>query len=226
MVKSQAYSCLPILKRLIGIPCKISMQKTDLCYLYDAAYSGKSSSILQGIDRNMLSNRDIGFLCRYVCEYYLCWGPEETIQKLSRPVLRMMKLDNLVEEMKLPPEISPPERKIYLYFLMYPEYLKKYPKELFVIAIYQSVLRGDRKEFPRCFFSGGYGAEQNARICLLYALQTFGDCHTTEDCIRLMSSKQAVTFLRRTRLYNVLKRRYKSPISYVDDALQRSDILD
>ena len=116
--------------------------------------AAKSSSILQGIDRNMLSNRDIGFLCRYVCEYYLRWGPEETIQKSSRPVLRMMKLDNLVEEMKLPPEISPPERKIYLYFLMYPEYLKKYPKRIIRDSHLQSVLRGDRKEFPRCFFSG------------------------------------------------------------------------
>ncbi len=206
--------------------CKISMDKTDLCYLYDAVYSRKSSSILQGIGRNMLSARDIGFLCRYVCEYYLRWGPEETIQKLSRSVLRMMKLDNLVEEMKLPPEISLPERKIYLFFLMYPEYFKTYPKALFIIAIYQSVLRGDRKEFPRCFFSGGYGAEQNARICLMYALQAFAGCRTSDDCIRFMSSKQAVAFLRRAKLYNVMKQRYMSPIMYVDDALQRSGVLD
>ncbi len=197
-----------------------------MCYLYDTAYSGKNSSILHGIDRNKLSNGDIGFLCRYACEYYLRWGPEESIQKLSRPVLQIMKLDNLVEEMKLPPEISSPERKTYLYFLMYPEYLKTYPKKLFVIAIYQSVLREDRKGFPHCFFSGGYGAEQNARICLMYALQTFGNCHTAGDCIRLMSSRQAVTFLREVKLYSVMKRRYKSSILYVDDALRGSDMLD
>ena len=30
-----------------------------------------------------------------------------------------MKSDNLVEDMAVPPEISPPEKKIYLYFLIY-----------------------------------------------------------------------------------------------------------
>ena len=39
----------------------------------------------------------------------------------------MMKLDNLVEEMTLPPEISPPEKNMYLDFLMYQEYFEKYP---------------------------------------------------------------------------------------------------
>jgi len=173
----------------------------------------------------MLSGSDIGFLCRYACEYYLHWEPEETIRKLSRPVLRMMKLDYLVEEMECPPEISPPEKKIYLYSLMYPEHFGKNPKELFVTVIYQSVLKEYRKGFPRCFFSGGYGTEQNARICLMYALQTFGGCHTDSDCLRLMSSRQAVRFLRMAKLYNIMKRRYGSPKSYVRDALMMTGLL-
>ena len=101
------------------------MEKADLCHLYDAVYSERSDSILYEVSRNRLSDGDIGFLCRYACEYYLHWVPEETMQKLSRMVLQTMKLDNLVEEMKLPPEISPPEKKIYLYCLMYPEYFGK-----------------------------------------------------------------------------------------------------
>lgn len=208
-----------------GIPLQDFMDKGDLCYLYDTVYIGKSSSILHEVSRSRLSNSDIGFLCRYACEYYLRWGPEETIQRLSRAVLRIMKLDNLVEDMAVPPEISPPEKKIYLYFLMYREYFKKYPKELFVTAIYQSVLKGHRKECPRCFFSGGYGAEQNARICLMYALQTIGGCHTARDCTRLMSSRQAIPFLKKTKLYHVMKRRYKSPELYLRDALMMAGML-
>ena len=160
-----------------------------------------------------------------MCKYYLHWGPEETIQRLSGTVLRIMKSDNLVEDMAVPPEISPPEKKIYLYFLMYQEYFKKYPKELFVTAIYQSVFKGYRKEFPRCFFSGGYGAEQNARICLMYALQTIGGCNTARDCTRLMSSRQAVPFLRKAKLYHVMKRRYRSPELYLRDALMMAGML-
>ena len=201
------------------------MDKTDLCYLYDVVYSGRSSSILHEVSRNMLSNSDIGFLCRYACAYYLRWGPEETIQKLSKSVLRMMKLDNLVEEMTLPPEISPPEKNMYLDFLMYQEYFERYPKELFVTIIYQAVLKGYRKEFPRCFLSGGYGGEQNARICLVYALQTFGGCHTIRDCTQYMSSREAIPFLRKAKLYNIMKRRYKSPELYLREALMMVGIL-
>ena len=114
-----------------------------------------------------------------------------------------MKLDNLVEDMAVPPEISPPEKKIYLYFLMYQEYFKKYPKELFVTAIYQSVFK----------------------ICLMYALQTIGGCHTARDCTRLMSSRQAVPFLRKAKLYHVMKRRYRSPELYLRDALMMAGML-
>lgn len=133
------------------------MEKVDLCYLYDTVYSGRSGAILHEVSRDFLANRDIGFLCRYACEYYLRWGPEEVIQKLSKSVLQKMKLGSLVEEMRIPPEISPPEKMVYLYSLMYPEYLGKFPKEYFVTAFYQSVLSGYRKEFPRCFFPAGTG---------------------------------------------------------------------
>jgi len=202
------------------------MNKTDLCYLYDVAYSGRSRSIAYQVNRNMLSNDDIGFLCRYACEYYLRWGPEEAMQKLSRSILRIMKLDNLVEEMELPPDISPPEKKIYLHSLMYPGHFGKYHKEPFVTAIYRSVLNGSRKGFPRYFFFGGYGAEQNARICLMYALQAFGGCHTTRDCRQLMSSRQAVPFLKKAKLHKVMEQRYGSPESYASDALMMVGMLD
>lgn len=202
------------------------MEKADLCHLYDAVYSGRSDSILYEVSRNRLPDSDIGFLCRYACEYYLHWGPEETMQELSRMVLQTMKLDNLVEAMKLPPEISPPEKKMYLYCLMYPEYFRKYPKESFVTALYQSAISGHGKKLPRCFLSGSCGAEQNARICLMYALQTSGGCHTAGDCIRLTSARGAVSFLREVKLYQVMKRRYKTPAAYVNDALAMVGMLD
>lgn len=210
----------------IRIPNRTSMEKADLCHLYDAVYSGRTDSILYEVSRNRLSDGDIGFVCRYACEYYLHWGPEETIQKLSRMVLQTMKLDNLVEAMKLPPEISPPEKKMYLYCLMYPEYFRKYPKESFVTALYQSAISGHGKKLPRCFLSGSCGAEQNARICLMYALQTSGGCHTAGDCIRLMSARGAVSFLREAKLYQVMKRRYETPAAYVNDALAMVGMLD
>ena len=167
-------------KGKIRIPSRTSMEKADLCHLYDAVYSGRTDSILYEVSRKRLSDSDIGFLRRYVCEYYLHWGPEETMQKLSRMVLQTMKLDNLVEEMNL----------------------------------------------PRYFLSGSYGAEQNARICLMYALQTSGGCHTAGDCIRFMPSREMVSFLREARLYQVMNRRYKTPAAYVNDALAMVGMLD
>lgn len=202
------------------------MEKTDLYYLYDVVYSGQSRGILNEVSRDMLSNADIGFICRYACEYYLRWGPNKVIQELSGPVLQMMKIDNLVEKIKFPPEISPPERMYYLYYLMYPEYSIKNPKPLFVIVIYQSVLAGLMKNFPHSFFTGGDWAEQNAGICLMYALQVMAGCRTAEDCIQLMSSKQASSFLKRAKLYSIMRCQYKKPIAYVNDALMEVNLLD
>ena len=116
---------------------------------------------------------------------------------------------------------------MYLYCLMYPEYFGRYPKELFVTALYQSAISGHGNKLPRCFLSGSYGAEQNARICLMYVLQTSGGCHTVGDCIRLMSARGAVlSFLREAKLYQVMKRRYKTPELYVNDALAMVGMLD
>ena len=195
------------------------MEKSDLCYLYDSAYSGRSKTILNEVNRSFLTNKDIAFLCRYACEYYLRWGPDQVVKNLNLKILRTMKLDRLVEVMAFPPEISTPEKRIYLFTLMYPEILGPYHKEFFVIAFYRAVLSGERQEFPRSFFSGCQGAEQNARICLMYALRTYAGCRTAADCIRFMASPLALTFLKEAKLYYLMKRKYQTPMAYVRDSL-------
>ena len=195
------------------------MERSDLCYLYDSVYSGRTRTVSSDIGRAALSNKDIGFLCRYACEYYLHWTPEQAVKNLTKPILRAMKLENLVEEMSLPDEISAAERQVYLFTLMYPELLGEYRKEIFVTAFYRAVLAGDRAEFPRSFFSGCFGAEQNARICLMYALRTYAGCRTAADCVKFMASPLAVPFLKEAKLYYVMKRKYDTPLAYVHDSL-------
>lgn len=195
------------------------MEKADLYYLYDSAYSGMRKSILSGVGRDCLTNRDMAFICRYACEYYLRWGPKQIARKLNLQFLRMMKLDNLVKKITFPSEISAPEKRTYLFTLMYPEIFGPYHKEFFVITFYRAVLSGERQKFPRSFFSGSQGADQNARICLMYALSTYAGCRTAAECIEFMTSPLAPSFLKKAKLYYVMKRKYQTPPAYVRDAL-------
>lgn len=195
------------------------MDKRDLYYLYDTLYSGASKSVLQEVDSDMLTNQDIVDICRYACDKYLRWEPTKVIRHFVSIVMPQMKLEPLAARLVLPPEISQSERYVYLCSLMYPEHFKGYKKEFFVIGLYRSVIMGARSEFPRCFLSGSWGADQNARICLMYALQSFAGCNTTQECVRYMSSKRAVPFLKEARLYYTMKRRYKEPLTFVNNAL-------
>lgn len=195
------------------------MEKADLYFLYDSAYSGMRKSILSGVSRDFLTNRDMAFICKYACEYYLRWGPKQIALKLNLQVLRMMKLDNLVKKIRFPSEISTPEKRTYLFTLMYPEILGPYHKEFFVIAFYRTVLSGERQKFPKSFFSGSQGADQNARICLMYALRTYAGCGTAAECIEFMTSPLASSFLMKAKLYHVMKRKYQTPLAYVRDAI-------
>lgn len=195
------------------------MQKRDLYYLYDSLYSGSSDSILREIDQDMMTNQDIVNICRYACDNYLRWQPADVIRNFTDVVIQKMKLEPIVARLKLPPEVSLPERYAYLCTLMYPEHFGGYKKEFFVIGLYRSVLTGARDEFPRCFLSGSWGADQNARICLMYALQSFAGLSTPQECVRFMASKRATPFLKEARLYYTMKRRYRDPMTFVSNAL-------
>ena len=195
------------------------MEKRDLYYLYDTLYSGAVKSILQIVDSDMLTNQDIVDICRYACDKYLRWKPSKVIRYFISIVLPKMKLEPLAAMLVLPPEVSQSERYVYLCTRMYPEHFKGYKKEFFVIGLYRSVIMGGRSKFPRGFLSGSWGADQNARICLMYALQSFAGCKTPQDCVRFMASKRAVPFLKEARLYYTMKCSYKEPLIFVNNAL-------
>lgn len=195
------------------------MQLTDLYYIYDSVYSGENKNIFREIPRDMISNNDIAIICRYACEYYLRWTPETAICCLTKDVITRMKLDTFIKHLILPEDLSSAETRMYLYSLMYPELFKDVSKEAFVVEYYRAVLFGYIKKFPRLFLSGSLAGERNALICLMYALQVIGGCQTITECINLMSSKRkAVTFLKKVRLYTIMKRRYKDPIDYLKAA--------
>lgn len=193
----------------------------SLYYFQDLAYASQNPRIFTQISDQDLSDRGIGLICRRACEYYLHWTPEEAVVNFTKEVWERMCVDLLIRRLRLPNYYSPCERTLYLYQLMYPELFSQIDHRTSVIRIYQTVLSGQLTSFPRAFLSGGKRkSNPNACYCLIYALQTYGGCRTEEAARQMMSGSRAIPFLREVRLYDIYQRKYRCPVTFVDDAIR------
>lgn len=192
----------------------------SLYYFQDLAYANQNPRIFTQIQDQDLSNRGIGLICRRACEYYLHWTPEEAVMKFTPAIWKKMCVDLLIRRIRLPDYYSPSEHTLYLYQLMYPELFSQIDHRTSVIRIYQSVLSGQLTSFPRAFLSGNKASNRNACYCLIYALQTYGGCQTEGAARQMMSGSRAIPFLREVRLYDIYQRKYRCPVTFVDDAIR------
>lgn len=192
----------------------------SLYYFQDLAYANQNPRIFTQIQDQDLSNRGIGLICRRACEYYLHWTPEEAVMKFTPAIWKKMCVDLLIRRIRLPDYYSPSERTLYLYQLMYPELFSQIDHRTSVIRIYQSVLSGQLTSFPRSFLSGNKASNRNACYCLIYALQTYGGYQTEGAARQMMSGSRAIPFLREVRLYDIYQRKYRCPVTFVDDAIR------
>ena len=192
----------------------------SLYYFQDLAYANQNPRIFTQIRDQDLTNRGIGLICRRACEYYLRWTPEEAVMKFTPKVWEKMCVDLLIRRIRLPNYYSPNERTLYLYQLMYPELFSQIDHRTSAIRMYQAVLSGKLSSFPRAFLSGNKAADLNACHCLIYALQTYGGCKTEEAARQMMSGNRAIPFLREVRLYDIYQRKYRSPLTFLNDAIR------
>lgn len=196
-----------------------SKDNTYLYYLYDAAYAGMRSSVFADTDERV-TNDMVGELCRYAFGYYTGWTPEQTIEYLSDEYLELMRLDPVVEKLRLPQGIPSSEHLNYLLWVMYPKDAPCKCREDGVIHCYEDRLKTGEK-MPCNFFYGTPEAEQNGRICLLHALNEKANCKSKRECVEFLRSKDAATFLKSVKLYNHMQKHYHSPLVYLADALAK-----
>ena len=196
------------------------MEQADLCYFYDCLYVGQNFNIFHAIKKKNITNEMIAFMCRYACEYYLKWSKEDVCEKFSDEIINRMKLREMVELFDLPNYVPKSDFMNYLLHSMYPDEKELGTKEGYIIQCYERVMLGDEPVYPRGFMTGGKESDQNASVCLLYALLVLQKCKNKVECARFMFTPQASAFLHDAKLHNVMKRSYGSPQMFIKCAIK------
>lgn len=197
------------------------MRKADLCYLYDELRLGNIRSIAEKVGSEEITNNDIVTICRYACDDYLHWSPEETLDNLDVNVLAEMNLSGVVKYLKLPRGCCKEGIPQYLVQLMYPECRDVFTNKRIAIEIFERVLDGRLPKMPGGFLTGSPKAEENLMYCLIYVLQTKGGCKTARDYINCMRLHGINEFLNKYKLLNPLSKIHISKIEFTKRAIMK-----
>lgn len=161
---------------------------------------------------------------RYAFEIFLGWSPEEAGNRICPEVIKMMKLDMVMNYLKLPPEVLKEEDYKYIVYRLYPQI--NYDIENLTIKVFKDVLSGKRERFSKNYFVGRDG-KKRAYICLLWLINKpeFPEIfYSSEDIYKYFSiPSKGEKFLNSNKLQNVMKKEFGDPVSYIHEALDSSE---
>lgn len=166
---------------------------------------------------NEKTAREIG---RFAFTYYMQWTPNDIKTRLTRDILRQLKLDKLFEKyVDFPHELNVKKDMHYYAHWLYPE-LIPYDIRSSVLNVYRGVLDGKRALFSMNFFNDDYALER-AEICLQEALKR-SEFKNEYEMYALFASPDVGEFLERYKLTKPAQMYYKTPMHYLYSSLPES----
>ena len=148
---------------------------------------------------------------RFAFSYYLRWSPQDIKTRLTKDILKRLKLDKLFEKYAdFPHELNSKKDMFYYAHWLYPNIIP-YDIRTSVLNVYRGVLDGKRNLFSMNFFNDDYALER-AEICLQEALKR-NEFKNEYEMYALFASDKAADFLEKYKLSKPVQMYYKnSPI--------------
>lgn len=125
----------------------------------------------------------VKYLTQYLVEEKLKLTPEKALQELDLGTMKEWNLDIIAKYVDKPVEFGK-ENVNHLIYFAYPDLTKPSEEEL-AIMVYNDVLEGKRKTFPKNYFLNGHLGERRAITCFKYLC---------EDILKLDKEGIAETF--------------------------------
>lgn len=150
-------------------------------------------------------------LIRYVCETYLQWSPQKIRISLTTDILKKWHLFYLMRHIRFRPEVDPMQDTGYIACLLYPDLIKVDDRAV-CIAVYERLLSGEIKKFPKDFFSGREGMNR-VSYCLKYAIDNYTNFTSVQDMYHFFGTNECTKSLREWRLATHIKELYDSPVT-------------
>jgi hypothetical protein len=149
------------------------------------------------------------------------WSPKEAYYGFNENVAELLRLKHLVKYINFPPEFDPETDYYFVVARVYPEIVKIDVKER-TLQMYQQLLDGKIKKFPKKFLEGRDG-EMRALFCLKYAIQNYGTFRNIEHLYEAFSGSEGVEFLKKVKLYQPCLVLYNFPIDYLHDIFSKTE---
>ena len=143
------------------------------------------------------ANQQRAIICiRYALEEVLGWSEEESVKKFDDYIIRLMKLERIVDFIKYPNEVRPRDPK-YILSLVYPGYINLNLRQM-IIDVYKSIIE-KKAQFPREYFAGANGFYRYC-ICLEYLLTHYHPISSIDELYQFLTSSEGKKFLYTYRL--------------------------
>lgn len=194
-----------------------SQEKEWIIDNYWKVYQGEIKCFSPYFFQKEHRKKRITVIFRYFIEEIKGYKPEEAYQKVTYEDLKQYKLVPLLRYIPKPDEIDKKDL-IYLFAYIYP-HLYSFPtqKEL-TISLYKKVLSGERKNFPKGYFSKGLLGEERAKYCLEYLVYEILQLKTVEEIEKVLN----VDILRQYKLKIVLNVLYISLCDLIESVFKKN----
>ena len=140
--------------------------KEEVVMVYEKLLNGKAKALSQFFFQPKYLNERITILLKYIIEEKMCITPEEALTKLTMDVMNQYKIKGVLKYIDCPDEYGDNDLAYVVYYA-YPELPQPTCKEL-SIKVYQEVLDGKRKNFPKNYFINSNYGEDRAKYCFKY----------------------------------------------------------
>ena len=196
---------------------KIESAYLDIIAEYNDILCGIKKRFSKDANINEVTAREVG---RFAFDYYMQWTPHDIKTRLTKDILKQLKLDKLFEKYAdFPHELNSKKDMYYYAHWLYPEIIP-YDIRNSVLNVYRGVLDGKRNLFSMNFFNDDYALER-AEICLQEALKR-NEFKNEYEMYALFASDQAAEFLEKYKLSKPAQMYYKTPMHFLYSALPDS----
>ena len=196
---------------------KIESAYLDIIAEYNDILCGIKKRFSKDANINEVTAREVG---RFAFDYYMQWTPHDIKTRLTKDILKQLKLDKLFEKYAdFPHELNSKKDMYYYAHWLYPEIIP-YDIRNSVLNVYRGVLDGKRNLFSMNFFNDDYALER-AEICLQEALKR-NEFKNEYEMYALFASDKAAEFLEKYKLAKPAQMYYKTPMHFLYSALPDS----
>lgn len=186
---------------------------------YEMILLGKRVEFSSTYIKKDTSEDEVRPLLRYVFQDLLGWGAQDIYHYATPKLIQKLHLARVIRKIEYPPELNRNKDLFYLAQIVYPESIH-IPQAKLILTVYQRVLSGEMKKFPKNFFLATR-SDMYLNICMEYAIEHFLPVYDLKTLYQKFSDTDwAMQFLKRVRLDDPCKSLFEYPIDMFHESLR------